>query len=259
MRALESPAVERAIVRVLESEAAQESLERTLSSPRGRARRGEGARLRARRPRLGPAARLRRGPEAGRADRRGARGPRGDRLAGRRPDRATSGARSAGSPTRLDDGLERVVRRMHRPAAARTPRPGRPRHPRARRRCIDGVILNVIFLGSRRCSASSSALFGDPTASRPRAVVFGAAAWVDLRLGSTCSPSGRSPGRRPACASSRSGSRTTTARRGSGSHGARRRLVGLVLALIPFGLGLLGVAHPRRPPRLPGPPRRTPT
>ena len=33
MRALESPAVERAIVRVLESEAAQESLERTLSSP----------------------------------------------------------------------------------------------------------------------------------------------------------------------------------------------------------------------------------
>src|SRR5205814_190630 len=33
VRALESPAVERAILRVLESEAAQESLERTLSSP----------------------------------------------------------------------------------------------------------------------------------------------------------------------------------------------------------------------------------
>ncbi len=33
VRALESPAVERAIVRVLESEAAQEALERTLSSP----------------------------------------------------------------------------------------------------------------------------------------------------------------------------------------------------------------------------------
>ena len=33
MRALESPAVERAIVRVLESDAAQEAFERTLSSP----------------------------------------------------------------------------------------------------------------------------------------------------------------------------------------------------------------------------------
>src|SRR5918995_4585186 len=33
VRALESPAVERALVRVLESEAAQEAFERTLSSP----------------------------------------------------------------------------------------------------------------------------------------------------------------------------------------------------------------------------------
>ena len=54
--------------------------------PGGRARRGQGARLGARRPRLGPAARLRGGAEAGRADRRGAGDPRGDRVAGRRPD-----------------------------------------------------------------------------------------------------------------------------------------------------------------------------
>ena len=33
----------------------------------------------------------------------------------------------------------------------------------------------------------------------------------------------------------------TMARRASGFASARRRLVGLVLALIPFGLGLLGV------------------
>ena len=46
------------------------------------------------------------------------------------------------------------------------------------------------------------------------------------------------------------------ARRGSAFRGARRRLVGLVLALIPFGLGLLGVLTRDDRRGLLGPPRR---
>ena len=217
VRALESPAVERAIVRVLESEAAQEALERTLSSPGGRTGGGQGARLRARRRRLGSPARLRRGPAAGRADRRGSRGPGRDRRPGRRADQRPRSPGAGGHPA-----ARRRPRAARPQAAGQTgadgadgPRRAADPGPRPRARPADT---------ERHLPAQHRRPVGDLRHRRRRRVTGtsprSAAAWVGASAGRpTCSPSGRSPARPRACAFSRSGSRTTTDRAASACAG----------------------------------------
>ena len=127
VRALESPAVEQAIVRVLESDEAQAALQRTLSSPAVERTAVEVLDSAAHRSRLGPSARLRRGPEADRADRRGARAARCDRLSGRRP----AARHRAPDPRPGDEARRRA--RADLPTADRAPAPAahaehRPRH-----------------------------------------------------------------------------------------------------------------------------------
>ncbi len=76
-------------------------------------------------------------------------------------------------------------------------------------------------------------------ASRPRAGWWGAAAWVffgGLYLFTFWSLAGQTPGMRfLSIRIEHQGSNVL------GPRVARRRLVGLILALIPFGLGLLGI------------------
>ena len=160
VRALESPAVERAIVRVLESDAAQDAFERTLSSPAVERAAVKVLDSRARRSCLGPSARLRRGPEAGRADRRGAGAARR-----RSPPRAsaccaTSAARCGDFAQRLDDGLERLVRRLiGRPRAeeprdvgliTRAARDGDRRRDPQRDLPATAALLGLVALARRR-------------------------------------------------------------------------------------------------------------
>ncbi len=142
--------------------------------------------------------------------------------------------RSATIVGRLDDALERIVRGII----------GRPRTEPTRNVglvtrglafLLDLAILDGIFLIT---AAVLSALFGSDGVSTT-ALVFGLGSWIivgSAYLLTFWSLAGQTPGMRflsiriVADGSPRLGFRR-----------ARRRLVGLVLALIPFGLGLLGV------------------
>ena len=233
VRALESPAVERAILRVLESEAAQESLERTLSSPAvGRA-----------------AAKALDSEVANQAWDRLLASEEVQKLVERIADapevRAAIAAQGVGLigdigrqirriGDRLDGGLERVVRRLLRkPQAAHTDSVGLV--TRAIAFLIDGVILNAIFL---LAAALLTALFGSDGVSTEGWVV-GAAAWVifgGLYHFTFWSLAGQTPGMRfLSIRIEHQGSQRL------GPRVAGRRVVGMVLAAIPFGLGFLGI------------------
>lgn len=233
VRALESPAVERAIVRVLESDAAQESFERTLSSPaveRAAARALDSDvvnhawdRLLASEEVQKLVERIAEAPEV-----RAAIASQGVGLIsdiGRQLRRITS---------RLDDGLERIVRRLT--GKARTePATGVGLVTRAVAFAIDGVLLNGIFLIA---AGVITALFGSDGVSTA-GWVFGVAAWVvfgGLYLFTFWSLAGQTPGMRfLSIRIEHQGSQRL------GPRVARRRLVGTVLAAIPLGLGFLGV------------------
>jgi uncharacterized RDD family membrane protein YckC len=233
VRALESPAVERAIVRVLESDAAQESFERTLSSPAV-----ERAAVRILDSELVDHVwdRLLASEEAQKLV---------ERIAAAPEVRAAIASQGAGLISdigrqirriadRLDAGVERVVRRLFgKPRTAPTDSVGLV--TRGIAFLIDGVILNGAFL---LAAAVISALFGSDGVSTA-GWVFGAAAWVvfgGLYLFTFWSLAGQTPGMRfLSIRIEHQGSHRL------GPRVARRRLVGLVLALIPFGLGLLGV------------------
>ncbi len=212
VRALESPAVERAIVRVLESEAAQEALERTLSSPaveRAAVKvldselvddvwdhllaSDEAQRL---------VERIAEAPEV-----RAAIAAQGVGLIG------DLGRQMRGITERLDAGLERLVRRLLRKPQRAEPTEHVGLVTRALAFGLDLVILNSVFLLS---IAVLSAIFGTADSglsgdSSPRS---GRSDGSSPRP-PTCSPSGRLPARPRGCAFSRSRSRTTTARGGS--------------------------------------------
>jgi uncharacterized RDD family membrane protein YckC len=233
VRALESPAVERAIVRVLESDAAQEAFERTLSSPaveRAAVRVLDSDlvdhvwdRLLASEEAQRLVERIAEAPEV-----RAAIASQGFGLIddiGRQVRRISS---------RLDDGLERVVRRLI----------GRPRvEPgehvglvtRALAFLIDGVILNGAFL---LAAAVLTGLLGSNGISGT-GWAFGVIAWLtfgSLYLFTFWSLAGQTPGMRfLSIRIEHNGSPRI------GPRVARRRLVGAVLAAIPFGLGFLGV------------------
>ena len=140
---------------------------------------------------------------------------------------------------KLDDGLERIFRRLI----------GRPRREptqniglvtRSLAMLIDGVILNGIFLLVAALLGFVVSALGDPNGVSTAGLVFGLGSWVvfgSAYLLIFWATAGQTPGMR--LISIRIEDHDGSPRLGFRS--ARRRLVGLILALIPFGLGLLGL------------------
>jgi uncharacterized RDD family membrane protein YckC len=222
VRALESPAVERAIIRVLESDAAQDALERTLSSPAA-----ERAAVKVLDSELVDHVwdRLLASDEVQKLVERIAEAPEvraaiASQGVGLVDDLGRQIREIAG---RLDDALERIVRRIA----------GRPRT--APTRAVGLVTRGLAFLLD---GAVLAALFSGDGVSGT-GVVFGLGAWIvagSAYLLTFWSLAGQTPGMRfLSIRIEADGSRRLGLRR------ARRRLVGTVLALIPFGLGFLGV------------------
>ena len=237
VRALESPAVERAIVRVLESEAAQEALERTLSSPaveRAAVKvldselvddvwdhllaSDEAQRL---------VERIAEAPEVRAAIAAQGVGLIGD--LGRQVRRITE---------RLDAGLERLIRRLLRKPQRAEPAEHVGLVTRALAFGLDLLILNSVFLLS---IAVLSAIFGTADSGLSwEFAALGAVGWIvaaSAYLLTFWSLAGETPGMRFLSieVEDYDGSRRLGFRR------AWRRLGGVVLAAIPLGLGFLGI------------------
>jgi uncharacterized RDD family membrane protein YckC len=238
VRALESPAVERALVRVLESNAAQDALQRTLSSPAVERVAAEVL-------------------DSELVDRVWEQLLDSDevqklieRIAEAPEIRAAIASQGVGLlrdigrqirdlAMRIDDGLERIFRRLI----------GRPRRrptqniglvTRSLAMLIDGVILNGIFLLVAALLGFVVSAIGDPDGVSAAGLVFGLGSWVvfgSAYLLIFWSTAGQTPGMR--LLSIRIEDHDGSAR--LGFRRARRRLVGLVLALIPLGLGLLSL------------------
>jgi uncharacterized RDD family membrane protein YckC len=233
VRALESPAVERAIFRVLESDEAQEALARALASPAV-----ERAALQVLDSELVDRVwdRLLASDEIQRTIERIAEAPEirsaiASQGVGLLSDLGRQISRVAG---RLDDLLERVVRRVI----------GRPRTEPVRTVGIvtrllslvaDAAIINAAFLAA---AAVIAALFGSNGVSTA-GFALGVGAWIVVTSSYALifwSLSGQTPGMRflsiriEADGSPRLGPRR-----------ARRRLGGDVLGALALGLGFLGV------------------
>ncbi len=238
VRALESPAVERAVVRVLESDAAQDALQRTLSSPAVERVAADvldselvdrvWEQLLASDEVQQLIERIAEAPEI-----RAAIASQGVGLL------RDIGRQIRNVAMKLDDGLERIFRRLI----------GRPRREptqnmglvtRSVAMLIDGVILNGIFLLVAALVGFVASALGDPNGVSTFGLVFGLSSWIvfgSAYLLIFWSTAGQTPGMR--LISIRIEDHDGSARLGFRS--ARRRLVGLILALIPFGLGLLGL------------------
>jgi len=141
---------------------------------------------------------------------------------------------------RLDDGFERVARRIffRRAREGKTDRAGAVSRTVAI--AIDAVLLNAAFLAlSGMITLVASLAFGAGGEASAPAIAIGAAAWIvagSLYLTSFWALTGQTPGMRfvRIRLDSEDGRRI-------GLRRAVRRLIGLVLAILPLGLGLLGV------------------
>lgn len=141
---------------------------------------------------------------------------------------------------RLDDVFERVARRIffRRAREGGTDRAGAVSRTIAL--VIDGAILNAAFLAlSGVVTLVASLAFGAGGEASVGAIAIGATAWVvagSLYLVSFWALAGQTPGMRFVRIEldSEDGRRI-------GLHRAVRRVIGLVLAILPLGLGLLGV------------------
>lgn len=226
VRAVESEAVERAVARVLDGPALDQAVKRALESP---AVEQAWERVLA-------------SDEAQRLVERIAEAPE---------VRAAIAAQSAGLlediarqvravARRLDDALERVVRRvLFRPQRTEpTDRAGLV--SRALALGLDAMILNAgFFAASALVALFASVFLPDPEGVSTPALVFGTGVWLvaaALYLIVFWSFAGQTPGMRfLALVIHSDGSRRIGLRR------AARRLVGLVAGAIPLGLGFLGV------------------
>lgn len=141
---------------------------------------------------------------------------------------------------RLDDGFERVARRIffRRAREGKTDRAGAVSRTIAM--AIDGAIINAAFLAlSGVITLVASLAFGAGGDASAPAIVIGAGAWAvagSFYLVSFWTLAGQTPGMRfvRIQLDSAQGRRI-------GLRRAVRRLVGLVLSILPLGLGLLGV------------------
>jgi uncharacterized RDD family membrane protein YckC len=141
---------------------------------------------------------------------------------------------------RLDGGFERVLRRVF----FRSRREGKTNRAGAVSRLsgmlIDGALLNAAFLAlSGVITLVASLAFGAGGEASAPAIVIGAGAWAlagSFYLTSFWALAGQTPGMRfvRIRLDSPEGRRI-------GLRRAVRRLVGLVLAILPLGLGLLGI------------------
>jgi uncharacterized RDD family membrane protein YckC len=237
VRALESPAVERAIVRVLESEAAQEAFERTLSSPAM-----ERAAVKVLDSELVDHVwdRLLASDEAQKLVERIAAAPEirqaiASQGVGLLDDIGRQIREIAG---RLDDGLERIVRKII----------GRPRTEPSRdvglvtrglAAIFDAAILNGLLLATAALlGLVISALFS-PDHVSAAGIVLGAGAWIlvgSVYLLTFWSLAGQTPGMRIlSIRIEKDGSRRL------GGRVARRRLGGVFLSVLALGIPFLSV------------------
>ena len=237
VRALESPAVERAIIRVLESEASQEALERTLSSPAV-----ERAAVKVLDSELVDHVwdRLLASDEAQKLVERIAAAPEirqaiASQGVGLLDDIGRQIREIAG---RFDDALERVMRKViGRPRTEPTRNVGLV--TRALATIFDAAILNGILLAATALlGIVVSALFNPDHVSAP-AIVLGAGAWILLTsayLMTFWSLAGQTPGMRIlSIRVEKDGSRRL------GARVARRRLGGVFLSFLALGIPFLSV------------------
>jgi uncharacterized RDD family membrane protein YckC len=237
VRALESPAVERAIIRVLESQATQDALERTLSSPAV-----ERAAVKVLDSELVDHVwdRLLASDEAQKLVERIAAAPEirqaiASQGVGLLDDIGRQIREVAG---KLDDGLERLVRRIiRRPRAQPTRDVGLV--TRGLAFFFDALILNGIFLGAAALlGIVLSALF-DSNGIGATGIALGTTAWIVL--GSIYaltfwSLAGQTPGMRVLSIRIEMGGS-----RRLGFHVARRRLGGIFLSFLALGIPFLGI------------------
>ena len=244
VQAVQSPAVERAVARVLEGRAFQQALERALASPAM-----ERAAIQAIDSELVDHVweRLLASDEAQKLVERIAQAPevraaiaaQGVGLIddlGRQLRRASNG---------LDDAIEGVVRRLLR----RRAREGRTDHAglvtRAVALAIDAGVLNgIFFVVSSLLAYLTSAAFPDADGVSTPALVIGAGAWVAAGatyLVTFWALAGQTPGMRFLSIYLQAGDSHRLGLRRS-----LRRLVGMVLAALPLGAGFLMVLFSER-------------
>lgn len=144
---------------------------------------------------------------------------------------------------RADDGVERVARRalFRRRRAVPTARAGAV--TRVLAFALDALIVNLGFWGVAAIAALIGSFFSDDGGVSGLAVALGGTAWIALEsfyLIAFWSLAGQTPGMRFF------GIRLGVEGRGLPLRRSLRRLAGLFLAAIPFGLGFLGVLFDER-------------
>ena len=239
VRAIESQAAERALARVLQGQVVEEAVEQAMRSPAVERALNEAIdsqmidrvweRLLASDEAQKLVERIAEAPEVRSAIAAQGAGLIGD--IGREAARATH---------RVDDGFERVARRIffRRAREGKTNRAGAV--SRSIAMALDGVILNASFLAlSGVITLVLSLAFGAGGEASTPAIAIGAGIWIiagSLYLLSFWSLAGQTPGMRfvRIQLDSEEGRRI-------GLRRAVRRLFGLILAILPLGLGLLGV------------------
>jgi uncharacterized RDD family membrane protein YckC len=145
---------------------------------------------------------------------------------------------------RLDDGVERVARRatFRKPRTEATERAGAV--TRGLALALDALIVNLAFSGLAAIVALIGSFFGgDGNGVSGFALVLGTGAWLflsGLYLIAFWCLAAQTPGMRFF------GIRLGVAERGLPLRASLRRLIGLTLAWIPFGLGFLGILFDER-------------
>jgi uncharacterized RDD family membrane protein YckC len=211
-RAVESPAVERALTEAIDSEMIDRVWQRLLASD-------EAQRL---------VERIAEAPEV-----RSAIASQGIGFVEDIGEQASKVTR------RLDDVVESVARRLlfRRRRAERTNCAGAV--TRALAFALDAAFLNGLFLATSALLGLLLGVLGDADADSASTIAIGTGLWLlfgGVYLFSFWALAGQTPGMRfLGIALDANGERRIGGRR------AFRRLVGLVLAVLPFGLGLLGV------------------
>jgi uncharacterized RDD family membrane protein YckC len=239
VRAIESQATERALARVLQGPVVEEAVEQAMRSPAVERALNEAidsemidrvwARLLASDEAQKLVERIAEAPEVRSA------------IAAQGVGLIDDVRREAAQAThRLDGGFERLMRRLFFRPLRVTPTDRAGAVSRAIALLIDGGLLNAAFLAlSGVITLVASLAFGAGGDASAPAIVIGAGAWVaagSSYLISFWALAGQTPGMRFV----RIQLDSPLGRR-IGLRMAARRLVGLVLAILPLGLGLLGV------------------
>jgi uncharacterized RDD family membrane protein YckC len=239
VRALESPAVERAIIRVLESDEAQAALERTLSSPAV-----ERAAVRVLDSELVDHVwdRLLASDEAQKLVERIAEAPEVRAAIAQQGFGLLQdvGRQIREVADRVDDALERVARRLRGRTAPEEARERVGLATRVVAALVDGGILNLLFLAvSALFGITIGGVLGDDEGTTGGQIAVGGALWIAAGatyLGFFWALSGQTFGMRFL-----SIRLDVDGRRHIGTRRAVRRLIGTGLSILTLGIGFLMV------------------